>query len=465
MNNLRFILILFFFYCFTIQAQWDTVGVKGFSNSVADTPFLKINPVTQEPYIVFRDAINYSEATVMRFDGNNWVYVGSPGFSDGDVFLTTIAFDKTGIPYVAYGDCNNNYKATVMKFDGNNWTPVGTSGFTPGAASYPNIALDSNGTPYVAFRDQGDTVYYSWPNGFRASVMKFDGNNWVYVGAPGFSAGTGPYGASFTTISFDKNNVPYIAYSDDFNGNRATVQKFDGTNWVYVGAHGFANWKAEYSRSMVFDSQNRPYIVCSVSGRVTVMRFENGNWTAFGNPSFSQGGAEYASIAIDNNDIVYVGFQDYGVTRKASVMKYDGTNWVYLGQQGFTPSSTQHSTVDVDKYGNVYIGYADSSTPHWYASVMKFTNNTADIKEIENNCSFNIYPNPTGSIFNVYYKGDAAELIINITNQLGQNILSKKYSSQSELNDSFDLSSQPKGVYFIEIVVDGKREVKKIVVH
>jgi hypothetical protein len=77
---------------------------------------------------------------------------------------------------------------------------------------------------------------------------------------------------------------------------------------------------------------------------------------------------------------------------------------------------------------------------------------------------FNVYPNPSSNIFNVHYKGDATYLKINITNQFGQLVLSKKHAYQSQLKDNFDLSSEPKGVYFIELIADDKSEVKKIVV-
>lgn len=47
-----------------------------------------------------------------------WQNVGSPSFSEGLVFYTSLAFSPSGEPYVAYYDGGNLGKATVMKFDG-----------------------------------------------------------------------------------------------------------------------------------------------------------------------------------------------------------------------------------------------------------------------------------------------------------------------------------------------------------
>ena len=43
----------------------------------------------------------------MKFDGTNWVNVGSAGFSAGESEYESLAFSPSGQPYVAYQDYLN----------------------------------------------------------------------------------------------------------------------------------------------------------------------------------------------------------------------------------------------------------------------------------------------------------------------------------------------------------------------
>jgi hypothetical protein len=52
----------------------------------------------------------------MKFNGTDWVNVGSEGFSQGGAHHTSFAFSPSGEPHVAYRDGANSNKATVMKF-------------------------------------------------------------------------------------------------------------------------------------------------------------------------------------------------------------------------------------------------------------------------------------------------------------------------------------------------------------
>lgn len=81
---------------------------------------------------------------------------------------------------------------------------------------------------------------------------------------------------------------------------------------------------------------------------------------------------------------------------------------------------------------------------------------------------FDVFPNPTGGIFNVVCKGDETvkHFSLTISNAAGQLIYSIKDSMLgTEFHKTIDLSSQSKGIYFIEVIADEKRNVKKIVLN
>jgi hypothetical protein len=67
--------------------------------------------------VTYQGDVSWHKATVMRFDGTNWLNVGNVGFSVGEAGNPRLAFSPSGQPYVAYSDAANSSKATVMKYD------------------------------------------------------------------------------------------------------------------------------------------------------------------------------------------------------------------------------------------------------------------------------------------------------------------------------------------------------------
>jgi hypothetical protein len=464
------------FYCGATYGQWSNVGMPGFSNSGISDPFIRINKYST-PYVAFANHATSSQGTVMKFNGNMWVYVGLPGFSVDDIDCIAMDFDSSGMPYVVYADGSDNNRATVMKFDGVNWQTVGSTGFTPGGAGFTSIAIDKNGIPYVAFRDQGDTVYNSWPNGYRVSVMKFDGANWVYVGTPGFS-GTGPSsgGAIYISLALDTNGVPYVAFTNMNNNFKASVMKFDGSDWVQVGAPGISPSQVANTTMAIGDDQ-MPYIAYSdgASGsKATVMKFDGNNWNSVGQIGITPGPADDTFISIDANGTPFLAYKDYANGQRASVMKFDGANWVQVGSPGFSAAGGEvyDVTFTVDKNnGELFIAYDDahydtSGNPIHLITVMKH-GNTSGVIEVKDNSLLTIYPNPSLGIFEINYSSiQKGDLHLNVFDSKGKMIYSEGVSLfQGEYKKNIDLSKQAKGAYFIEIIADRRRSIKKIILN
>ncbi len=300
-------------------SAWVNVGNPSFSAGEAD--FIRVAISNAEvPYVCYTDFGNGGKATVMKYDGSAWAPVGSVGFSDGEAHFTTIAIDEAGTPYLAYSDMSDSGKIHVVRFDGSNWIPVGGGGFSVGLAYRTAIALTSTGVPYVIYNDTG--VNYS------TVVKKFNGVDWETVGAAGFSG----HGGDFVNIAIGNGDTLYTAYSDyDFGTGGVTVKKFNGTDWVTVGERSFSGRTAFWLSLAISDAADgrRPYVAYEDyfgGQKATVMRFDGSNWVDVGGGGFSTRSAAYVSMAIAPNGGIYVSYADrdsMASTGQVTVMKYN----------------------------------------------------------------------------------------------------------------------------------------------
>jgi hypothetical protein len=191
---------------------WVDVGTSLLGDGSTNYSSLKIGS-NDIPYVAFNDSSVSNKARVMKLENGDWADVGAVGLSEAGVTHISLALDSGNNPTIAYKDDSQGGggKATVMKFDGTNWVLVGTQGFSDDAAPYISLALASDNTPYVAYEDDG--------NNSKATVLKFDGANWVIVGTKAFSDGS----AQYISLALDATGKPYIAFRDGANSKRATV--------------------------------------------------------------------------------------------------------------------------------------------------------------------------------------------------------------------------------------------------
>lgn len=349
--------------------NWVVVGTSGFSGtSQAMALSLAISQVDGTPYVLFRDdqASTQYAATVMKFDGTNWILVGARGFSNSSVIAyPSIAITSDGIPYVAYKDITHSDKATVMVFNGSNWATVGSIGFSAGAADYTSLAIDQDFNLFVAYKDIA--------NGGKATVMKFDGVNWVNAGTADFSYGS----AQYTTMTVGTDNKPYIVYRDVVNNQKATVQRLDA-DWTIVGDKGLANTPAT-STSASIGTDGNMYVAYknSLNNKVSVRKNISGTWSNAGNSDFSPGDVDYISIAINPTDgTPYVAFKDGANAGKVTAYFLATDNaWTLMGTAGFSTGNISYTSLAVSGTGTPYIAYADVANTD-KASVKSYNGST-----------------------------------------------------------------------------------------
>lgn len=94
--------------------------------------------------------------SVVKFDGAAWSNVGTPGWTGmgAVVQFTSLAIDGNDELYLAYHDgMVVGGAGNVVKFDGTNWVSVGSPNITGGVTAHESLVLDASGNPFVAFFD------------------------------------------------------------------------------------------------------------------------------------------------------------------------------------------------------------------------------------------------------------------------------------------------------------------------
>ncbi len=289
-------------------SAWVQVGYTGFWSG--DYPALALDSAGV-PYVAFSDDANSGRLTVKRFTGSLWESVGVAGFSKGYAGFIRLAFSSRGVPYVGFEDGGDSYKARVMRLNGSDWESVG-GGISDGTANQCSFALSGNDIPYIAFIDV--------PNGFKGKLMRLNGSAWESVGGGAFSDGE----LNFISLAFS-GTTPYIAYQDYANDYKVSVKRFAGGSWEYVGKPGFTPGKlGPLWTSLVMDGTGTPYLAfkdAANAGSASVVRFNGSAWTYMGTTGLSTGEADNISLGVDGLGIPYVAFKDGASGDKATVVR------------------------------------------------------------------------------------------------------------------------------------------------
>ncbi|MFP7655182.1 hypothetical protein [Chryseobacterium proteolyticum] len=116
------------------------------------------------------------------------------------------------------------FSLSIFLFGQNNtWQPLGPDDSSQpsfGTSDVTSLTMAPNGTLYFGYRD--------YVNNSKATVKKFNGTNWETVGTEGFSDGI----ISQIDLTTAPDGTPYIAYQDYANGSKLTVKKIQ---WYQLG--------------------------------------------------------------------------------------------------------------------------------------------------------------------------------------------------------------------------------------
>ncbi|MEM7368455.1 MAG: T9SS type A sorting domain-containing protein [Bacteroidota bacterium] len=85
-----------------------------------------------------------------------------------------------------------------------------------------------------------------------------------------------------------------------------------------------------------------------------------------------------------------------------------------------------------------------------------------EVGELASRIEATVFPNPSNGVFFLELKAEQSESFqVKIFNLIGRTIASEKIETNQEFR--FDLSTQPKGVYFIQVESDKEQFIKRLV--
>lgn len=230
------------------------------------------------------------------------------------------------------------------------WEPVGPAPFANTSVGYFSMCFSSSNVLYAAYKVGSGGV----------AVKKYDGTNWVTVGA-NVSTSTSIY---FVSIAFD-GDIPYVAYSDASPGiYKARVKRFNGTGWEPVGDDPISTVHTS-SVLKIFIHNSIPYLAFDEgsTNKVSTVRFNGTSWELMGSPNFSLGLGNFPIMQF-LNDVPYISYIDNGLGNglggKITVKKFESGDWVYVGNPGISEGNATGSSFVINN-GILYVSYQDNS--------------------------------------------------------------------------------------------------------
>jgi len=338
--------------------------------------------------------------------------------SNSSIYNNTIDFDFSvnNDPIVAYSK-ESDIQLIVLKFDGTNWNTVGDLTFLSLSIGQVEIEVTSDDNIFIAFTDT---------NFQNLSIIKFNGSSWSYV-----AQNIADDEARELELDKDSNDNIYIAYKDSFNGNKATVKKYDfiNNNIIDVGVEGFTAADIFLLNLDINPLTNEPYVIYinNQNQNVYVNKFDGVIWNQVGNYvtdsptnkldiSFSSNGELIASTTEGSS----VGPQSYAYV-------FDGGNW---NPTAIASSAAPMLKSESDDNGNIYFAISDRGTAFDPDGInfIKYSNgNFENLEKIDIGIHFEFYLEMSFDNNNVPYVIYEPLIITN------SHI--KKFTTQLKIND------------------------------
>lgn len=281
------------------------------------------------------------------------------------------------VPYVAYVEAS---RVRVKRLINGTWENVGVDGIvSSGNANHVYIFSDANGKIYLNYLDEASSptrkLAIKTFNPANNAWETVGGNLHVSNGSILFSghselAKSRPY-----WMAFDSDNKPYIVYTENSEGNKPIVKRFNGIDWELVGTGPISAQKAtglgiaiDQSSNTIFVAYINQEVSTTSSGAIKLLSYESGNWvekiipTATLNGSTTTGSvnsARLTSIALDGENNPYIAYSNAANSIKATVIKYTRSTSTWSFSQILASRDTYSVSITRGLSGTLYVTHTD----------------------------------------------------------------------------------------------------------
>lgn len=304
-----------------------------FDTEMDDKQKLNTNFVRDMAVDANGDAWFASGSNLIQYKDKKYTFFKTKSYGDPK-YVNAIAFNSKDVLYVGTN------KGLYM-FDNNVFTYVDV----PGVGNVADIAINGKDQIYVSGFNN-DAI-----NPVGAGLSVFDGSEWKNYNAKNSDL---PY-RFVEDMAFDKEGSVWMSMGLEDRG----VAKFDGAVWTFFDMNN-SGLKSNKVRDIEFDSENNAWF-CTPKG---LTKYNGSDWYTYGLKDLLYGTMfsnltkfaqlpDLMSVAIDENDVVWIGTEGEGVIR--------------IQGKGKTQMNVANSPVTSDYIRKIYV---DKQNRKWFLTGM-----------------------------------------------------------------------------------------------
>jgi len=411
---------------------------------------------------------------------NNWVQIGSDidGDEAGDWFGKSVSLSHDGT-VVAIGAHASTYNpspsitasnpkigyVSIFQNINDSWVKIGNNIVGDGGYDLfgASVSLSANGK-VVAIGANSNSD--NGPNAGKVYVYQNINNQWYQVGNG--IEGKADFGFLGKTVSLSADGSILAVGSEHYDGQNgvntglAQVYKNMNGSWVLLGSDIEGSQENEgfgFSVSIndlgniLAVSNSSGYLFgnvdLSIEGMTRVYEFKNNSWNQIGDDITSSKSDNRVSLNSDGT-IMALSTQSTGV----QLYQNQNNNWVKIGDNiGYKGES-----VAIDSIGRfVAIGATHTRGTTGSAKVFEIDENdfiTNTDNSLINKVISSVSPNPCNDLLNIKFNTYIGDVVLQLFDTKG--ILIKEKHVNTTLETMINTSDIPEGVYFLQIINNGK---------